>query len=185
MKNSKVSYRYAEALFREAKSQNKLDEVMSEMDQINNLVKISKDFRTLLNTPIIVQSKKMEIFSELFQNRVSELVLNFIVFLAEKGRENLLPSIYENFTHTYNLEKGLLPVTITSAENLSDELKTNIIHGVEKYTNKKVIPNYQVDSSLIGGITINIYNWVYDASLKRQLQLMHEHLLKGIKIKDI
>ncbi|MBR3090695.1 MAG: ATP synthase F1 subunit delta, partial [Bacteroidetes bacterium] len=92
--------------------------------------------------------------------------------------------IYISFNKLYYKEKGLLAVTVTTAIPLQEELKNEIINKLELTTNKKIIPTYIVDKTLFGGIVINIDDWVYDASIKRQLEIIHTHLIDKIAINN-
>ena len=180
MYNSKVAMRYAEALFIISKENNNLKQILDELEQISDIVKKSIELRNLIKSPIISDIKKEKLFFEIFQGKVSDITFRFLILLINKRRINLIEYIYISFVKLYNIDNGLIPITIRSAIELTDELKSNIISKVETVTSKKVIPNYVVDKTLIGGITIDINNCIYDASLKHKLDRVHNFLIKNI-----
>jgi len=57
--------------------------------------------------------------------------------------------------------------------------KKKIKNELEKITNKKINISFQVDKSIMGGIIIKIDDTVLDASVKRKLELLKEHMLKA------
>lgn len=74
-------------------------------------------------------------------------------------------------------------VRITSAQQLTDEERRNILGAVEH-----VIPfdadkvQYRVEPSMIAGIRIQSSSYFYDNSLKRKLNDLDGHLHKHINI---
>ena len=61
MSVSRVAYRYAQALLDLSTEQNSLDKVKADMMQLSTVCKESKEFATLLSSPIVDSKKKTEI----------------------------------------------------------------------------------------------------------------------------
>ena len=59
--------------------------------------------------------------------------------------------------------------TITSAIELTDTEKQKIVSKLEQSYKKEVVAKYFVDSSIIGGIIIDIDGKIIDASIKGRL----------------
>jgi len=60
--------------------------------------------------------------------------------------------------------------------DLSDVIKLKIVQKIEKQTNKKVIPDFKINISMKGGLLVKIQDWVFDASLKNQLEILFKKL---------
>ena len=60
---------------------------------IKNTMVASKELRVFLDNPIISSEKKGKVLKEIFDSKVSSDLTNFLQFLVEKGRENLLLEI--------------------------------------------------------------------------------------------
>lgn len=71
---------------------------------------------------------------------------------------------------------NILPVTITTANALENNLSLIITNKLTEWTGKTIIPDYQVDKSIKGGIKVRIEDWVFDASLKTKLQSLYREL---------
>ncbi|HPU24473.1 MAG TPA: F0F1 ATP synthase subunit delta, partial [Candidatus Kapabacteria bacterium] len=84
MNTERISIRYARALLDTAKPLNILDNAFNDLIKVETIISISQDLRNLIKSPIIKAHHKSKIFKEIFSNKVSEIVLNFLVLLAEK-----------------------------------------------------------------------------------------------------
>ena len=73
MKQPRVAHRYAKALLALSKETNKTDEVFQDMNLISKTVSDSKDFASVLKSPIVKSDKKAAIFTAIFSSKVSEL----------------------------------------------------------------------------------------------------------------
>ncbi|MBM2813369.1 MAG: synthase subunit delta [Ignavibacteria bacterium] len=182
MFEQKVSSRYAQAVLSTAISTGFADRVFDDFIIIRDTIKSSREFYTFLKSPIIRFWQKKKVFQEVFSSSVSELTLNFIILLADKHRESLLPSIIAQYQAQYNAENNRLPVEISSAVALSDDLKKKIMTRLEGYTKKTVLPEYSIDKKLKGGITVRIDDWVFDGSIKNQLEILFKKLSEGKEI---
>lgn len=178
MYNFKVASRYAEALFSIAREQNLNREVLDDLDFLCDLMDNSNDFNMLIKSPVIPHSKKKRLFDEIFKNKVSQVTYYFILLLAAKGRESLLKNIRHSYLKLYNTAEGYIPVTITTATPLPLELQEKIVMNIHNLTKRKVLPQYKIDSDVIGGIMLGIDNWIYDATIKRKLYLLKEQLMR-------
>ena len=182
MTEKRVSSRYARALLSTAKEADQVDTVFNDLDKIKKITGESRDFYNLLKSPVIPFWQKKDILKEILEPAVSELTLKFVLLLADKRRESMLGSIIEEYVRQYNEFKNRIPVAITSAVELQDEIRQKIQSKLEEVTEKIVLSDFIVDERLKGGILIRIRDWVYDASIRNQLQVLHEKLAsEGIK----
>jgi F-type H+-transporting ATPase subunit delta len=141
-----------------------------------NAVNASDEFVALLNSPVIRHIAKVSIFKEMFASNISQLMMNFLILLAEKHRESIIPDIFSSFTDLYNEEKKLVPVRFTSAVEIDEALRNKLIESIAKRTGKTVLPTFSVDPALKGGVTIRIADTMIDASLRHQLDILYTEL---------
>ena len=81
--------------------------------------KESQELRSLIISPIISDSKKEQLFEAIFKNKISDLTFDFLILLIRKNRINIINDIYISFNKLYYKEKGLLAVTVTTAQKSS------------------------------------------------------------------
>ena len=177
-KTSEVSRNYADALIEIIKSGRvDADTFLNELEIVNSVVSESKDLNSVLLNPSFTLDIKLEILSAIFKGKVSTEVSNFLNVLVEKNRIKEFPSIYSEFRYKLNEKNNTQPVYITSAVDLKDEQKNRIIATLTKKLNKTILPSWETDRSIIGGIIVKIYDNVIDMSLKGRIDRLSKSLM--------
>jgi F-type H+-transporting ATPase subunit delta len=176
MTEQKVSSRYAHALLEIAKQEGLTEKIYSDLKYVRRTIEQSRELKTLTFSPVVQFWRKKKIYEELLTDKIQQLTMNFIILLTDKRRESLLPDICYQYEVQYNELNNILPVEIESAIELSDDIKNKITKKIEKNTNKKVISDFRINKSMKGGLLVKIQDWVYDASLKNQLEILFKKL---------
>ncbi|MGA1307810.1 MAG: ATP synthase F1 subunit delta [Candidatus Kapaibacteriota bacterium] len=178
--STRIAQRYASALMDQALADGTLEQINSDFQYIMSLVRESDEMVAVLNSPVIRYNAKVGILKEVFGSHVSTLMMNFLIMLAEKRRESILPDIAASFTEMYNEEKKFIPVGFTSAVELDETMRATLIDTIAKRTGKTVLPTFSVDDALKGGITIRIADTMIDASLRHQLDILYRELTGSV-----
>jgi F-type H+-transporting ATPase subunit delta len=179
MKNLRVARRYAAALMSAAEQRGTMQAVSAELEAIGKLLQDSREFSLLVGSPVISAARKISVFRELFESRVGVEVMSFLVLLAEKGREEVLPEIIEQFQSLVRDRLGVVQVEVTSAVDLTDEQEQMLRRRLEAYTKKKVRMTVGLDKEIQGGLLIQIGDTILDGSLQHQLEVLRERFVKG------
>jgi len=174
---SRVTRRYAKALFDLAQEQNILDQIESDMILMQRILADSGDLGALLHSPIIQVVEKRRLLSEIFKGKVNKVTFDFINLLLDKNREELLSGIITYFFLYLDESKGILRGDLLTAYVLSDPQKTALKKQLDRITGKDVLLREKVDSSLIGGFIVRLDDTVIDTSIKNQLDKMREKLM--------
>lgn len=176
MTEQKVSTRYANAILDIAEQESLTKDIIRDFDLIKTMLDNSRELMNLIKSPVIADWKKKNIFEELILNKVHKLTMNFMLLLINKGRIDLLPSIIIQFGNLYNLHNNRVKAIIKSASVLTESVKSKVMLRLTELTGKIILPEYQTVKSVKGGISIQIDDWVYDATLKTQLELLRKQL---------
>ncbi|MCK5847016.1 MAG: ATP synthase F1 subunit delta [Bacteroidales bacterium] len=176
MSYSKIAKRYSKALFDFSKEQNSLESVKIDMDYIHELCQVSKDFVKVLESPILKIQKKKEIISAVLKDNISETTMKMLNIISESRREQIIPSMSDEFIKMYNESIGLMKVDLYSAVEISDEMKARISDKIAKETKKSIEIKQHIQEDLIGGFVLKMEDMLYDASLKSQLSKVKEVL---------
>jgi F-type H+-transporting ATPase subunit delta len=177
MNDSKISVRYAKALLQAAVDAKKEDAVRSDMVSLLECITASPDFKTLLESPVVADSKKVEIFDSLFAGNFCRLTIDFFKVLVRNKRENFLKMICLNFAEFYARSKNIKRVLITSAVETTDDVRQKVkalAKDVSEGSNVEL--SVKVDPEIIGGLIVQVDDKVYDASVKTQLAKIKENL---------
>jgi F-type H+-transporting ATPase subunit delta len=115
MNDSKISVRYAKALFELALEKDKLVEIEADMRLIME-ISLLDDFRDLLSNPVVLPSKKEKIFEIAFKDALNSLSFSLIRQLIRNGREQFLPAIARNFISSSEKHRGITQASLTTTK---------------------------------------------------------------------
>ena len=180
MSSTRLAHRYAKSLIDISVETNQLEVVYQDMKYLQAVCKASPEFRNLLSSPIIKADKKETIINAVTQANVSVLTTKFTKLLLTKGREKDLQEITVSFLAQYNELKGIHTVTLTTAIEISDELKQSIQAKASAATpNGSVELVTKVDSNIIGGFVLEFDNKLVDSSILRDLNDVKKQFSKN------
>ena len=171
MPNPRLAGRYAKSLIDLSIEKNQLEAVYNDMQYLQAVCKSSKEFVTLLRSPVIKADKKNAIITAVTGGKVSAMTSAFNKLLVAKGRENDLPEIVNAFVDQYNTIKGIHKVKLTTAVAVSDALKKAIVTKTSTEAGLAQIElETKVNEDLIGGFVLEFNNNLVDASILRDLK---------------
>ncbi len=179
MSEYRAASRYAAAILGVAQEARKLDEVSRDFQLIEKVTGDSPEFRSFLKSPVVNAEKKKKTLTEIFERKLGELTMKFILLLAAKGREGLLPEIVKQFYRLRDDRLGILNVTARTAVAFTPKQEEELTGQLEKVTKKKIHLKFVVDPTLKGGFTVHHEDTVWDASVRHQLEVLRERLAHG------
>lgn len=179
MTEYKVSFRYARAVLDLAEQAKLADTIYQDLEYVKRILNSSNHLRLFTINPIIQEWRKVRVYKDIFERWINPLTMNFLLFIIKKRRSNLIESIAEQYIIQYNELKNRKFVEIQSAVELDDELKSKTVSKINSLINKTIIPDFKVNPQLKGGILVKIDDWVYDGSLKNQLEQLRKQLVEG------
>jgi len=184
MKNIDIKYikaarKYAGALFQTAFEKFKTEKIYNEIVFVTETINTNPQLKEVLENPAVMLSDKQEIISKIFSVHIEKMTLDFLLLLLENGRINCLNSILDCMTELMNKIKNIINPVIISALELNDEQKHRIVSKLENKLDKKVMPDYLIDTDIIGGIIIKIDDKTIDCSIKGRFDNMKKQLTKG------
>lgn len=164
-----VSERYALSLYEVAKDGGMVERFMNELNQCAEVFGTYPDYLKLLTTPSIPLAEKQDTLKKVFEGRVHDYVLNFLMLLTEKRRIGLIAEIRKAYQDQYYFEENIAEVVAVTASPMAEDLQTKLCAKMCAVTGKKVILKNEVDPSIIGGIVVRIENRQVDTSVKTRL----------------
>jgi F-type H+-transporting ATPase subunit delta len=179
MNEIRIAKRYARVALSNAIEKSLIDTFYKDFVLVQNSIKGSRELGLLLKNPVTNKDKKISIVKELFGKHINNESFEFIRFLIDKGRDNIILEILNSFFEIRNEYLGLLEVNVFGFYPLSEDQQGKIKKELEETIKKKITVSFQVDKSILGGIIIKIDDTVLDASVKRKLELLKEHMLKA------
>lgn len=177
MSGLKVASRYAQSLLELSEENKSTDAVLADMNTLLATTNENRDFYLFINSPLIKADKKNDVFSKIFGG-FSELSSKFIQLLTKNNREMHLPLIAEEYISKVNQLRGIVPVTLTSAQKLDEKVKNSILEKISSAVKGQVDLTEEIDESLIGGFVVRMGDTRIDASVARQLNEMKKRLVR-------
>ena len=186
MQNPRLAIRYAKSLLDLAREKGQLEEAFNDMKLLDNICKTSREFTNILKSPIIKEDKKNQIIESVTSGRISTLTASFIKLLGNKSRESNLPEIISSFIEQYNVVKGIHKVKLTTAVELSDEMKNNFINRIKASEGIKNIElETSVNENLVGGFVLEMEGKKADASIRRDLMDVQKQFMNNDYIQKL
>ena len=181
VKNIKIARKYANALFEAGIEANVIDKVYNDILFIVETLKSNEQLADFMYSPLIKISDKKDVVSKLFAVHIQTVTLDFMNVLVDAGRFDVIEEISNQFSNVYNEEKNIVKPLITSAVELNEQQRANLLSKLEMKLNKKVEPEYSVNADIIGGLIVEIGDKTIDCSLKTKFDNMQKQLTKGNK----
>lgn len=178
IKISQAAKNYADALIEIAKSgRMAYDALFSDLQAANDAFKGSSELVMALENPAVDFDVKIDIINTVFSGKISQELINFLKILVEKKRVAEFSSIYAEFNNKFNKIQNIQSVTIVSAIELSKSQQNEILAKLSAKLNKKILPVWETDESIIAGLTVKIDDNVLDMSLKNRLEKLGKSLM--------
>ncbi len=167
---------YATALFEAAREQDRLAPVRDELAQIVEAEAEVPELRELLRNPQLDPRARANALEDLLSGG-EELLRNFLLVLADKGRTGSLEEIAREFERLNAEHEGIVHAELTTAVELSDEEAQTLLRQIEQASGRKVEATRSIDPDLIGGIVLQVGSHRLDASVRGRLERLRRELV--------
>lgn len=168
---------YAKALFLLAEDEKNTDNVLESVKGIEKILIDNPEFVKLLDSPAVKNEERIKIIDSTFVG-LETILLNFIKILCEKREIHSFVNCAKAFYEVYNESRNIEIATAITTKPLSDSQIKALTKKLEDMTGKTVIVNNEIDTSIIGGITLRFAGNQFDASIKARLDAFKEGLGK-------
>lgn len=171
MPNPRLASRYAKSLLDLAVEKGQLEQVYNDMVYLQEVIKSSREFLSMLRSPVITSDKKQKVIDAITKGSISEMSNAFTRLLIAKGREVELQEIIGAFIKQYKIKKGIHTLRLTTAVPISDSVKKLLIEQVKKTSDIQDIEvEEKIDPSIIGGFILQAGDKLVDASISYSLK---------------
>jgi len=177
MWNISVSRRWARALLELV--DNEVDVALWQLEAFSRAFAGTPSFAELLKNPGFSCSQQEAFMASLLQTTagINPYVANFMRLLAQRGRLAFLDTIIRVLHGMADLRKNRLRGKLTTAGALSPAQTKALQQALEEKTKKALLLETVEDKSLIGGVSIQVGNMLFDGSLRGQLETLRGRLV--------
>ena len=153
---------YSDALLNVLAEEGNPESAFDELDELVSATTASTAYDALAVSPEISRAEKDRILLRLFQGKLHPTLMTFIRVL----------------NRAWNLRQNKKTVHVCSAVPLGDAEKRELHKRLLETLGSEPILDLTVDPAILGGMTVQVGDIVYDSSLRSQLDRLRKQLVE-------
>ncbi len=171
-----AAQRYAGALFELASEKGVLDEVGNGLEKVRAALAESSELeRQLLGSKLSGEDKR-QLVQEKLAIDTHPFVSHLLCLLIDRHRESILYPTILAFFQQLEVERGILPVEVETAQPMDDAQRESFEKQLSEATGRQVTAQVRENPELIGGLRLIVDSRLLDGSVQRQLEKMKTYL---------
>jgi F-type H+-transporting ATPase subunit delta len=171
---------YARSLYElaeEAGGLEKIVELGEELHQLRGLARTMPGFGEFLASPIIEKHKRGEVLGRIFRDRITDLMLRFLLVVNDKGRMGHLDPIGQAYDEMVQAAHGRVDVDVYTAVAVDEKALRRIGRRIAEVLAKEPVLHVHTDASMIGGLTLRVGDQLMDGSVAARLRRFRQTLM--------
>ncbi len=174
---SAILGRYARSLAEVVFEESIEPKVTADLATYGEIFRAVPDLLEVFHSPAVPRETKDKVLDELMARYpVSPVVSNFLRILLQHNRIRFFEQIRDSYLKSVNERKGIVSAQVTTAGLLSEKELKDLTDRLGGITGKIVSVELRTDSSLLGGIVVQVGSTIFDGSIRTQLAEMKRHL---------
>jgi len=169
---------YSEALFDAARGEGKIDEIREQLGAFADALEQHRELNSFFFSPSFSSREKKEGVERVLVG-AEEIFVNFLNVLIDNHRMPVIFRIRKQYEELWREQNKLLPVEITSAVELDEDVARRIAERVEQQTGRRVELTRRVDDAILGGLVVRVSNMILDASIRNQLERLRRQVARA------
>jgi F-type H+-transporting ATPase subunit delta len=169
-----LAKRYAAALLKVTDAEGSTEETESFLLALKEAYVSQKEFRAVLAQPRVPRAMKKRLLTKIFEGKAKKSFTDFLQFLVDKNRQDILPEIADMFDRLADASKGVVKMTVKSWRPLTEAQHAALRTKLERLTGKKISLDARVDPAVRGGLLVMYGDTVIDGSVAHRLKVIGE-----------
>jgi F-type H+-transporting ATPase subunit delta len=170
---------YAESLLDAAAQRNATDELLEELRSlVGDVFRASPDLERVLSGATVGRDRKAQLIHSTFDGRASESFVHFLLVLNDHDRLELLRPILAAAEELNDQRKKRVRVKVQTAVPLPEDQREQLTRELRTLVHGEPILETEVDPDLLGGLVVRFHDWLYDNSVRTQLQTIRNQLIE-------
>ncbi|MDV6235785.1 ATP synthase F1 subunit delta [Leptospira ellisii] len=175
MNDSGVSKTYASALLG---ASNAPEEVEQELGDLVQLLFQEEKIRNFFLSPTVTLEEKENVLGKNLRGKISDITLNFLGVLLNRGRIIHLPEIQKQFTVELDKKKGRVRAKVKSYPSLEPAQAAKLGSILSEKFKSEFILEISEDKSLLGGFVVQFNDLKIEKSIASQLVEIKKSMLE-------
>jgi ATP synthase F1 delta subunit len=169
---------YARALFEVATERDALDEIHEQLDAFADAMRGNRELSVFFFSPYFSVPEKKDGLARAVTG-AHPAFNNFLQALIERHRMPAIFRIRTEFEALWEEAKKLLPVHVTSAIALDENLVRSLGERIGTQVDREVDVSSEVDPEILGGVVLRVGNVILDASIKNRLEQLRKQVAQA------
>lgn len=180
MNRSIVISRYALTLVKYVRATGQGEMVCVQAETLEKAISSVPDLRRMVTAAddVVNPAEKIQLLQAALGGRISPEMSRFLTLLNDNGRMSLVEDILRDFVNMYRRSIGIRKAHLTTVNEPSERLLQRLRALVKQKTGDDVIIEVSVDPSIVGGFVFDLDEYLMDASVKHQLDLIREEFIE-------
>lgn len=179
MKPVKQAKKYAKT-FMSVVGIEEMPKALVELGAVETLMQKSMEFRSLLVNPGFSAGDRAKALQQVAAKAgLSEKVVKFVMHLTEIRVIAALSDILKIATALYLERMKRAKAVVMTPVEVSKSYEERLKASLKKMIEREIDIEYVIDASLLGGVLVKVGSTMYDSSVKGQLRLLKDELIKG------
>jgi F-type H+-transporting ATPase subunit delta len=180
VRDESVARVYAEALYNAARKQGKVDTMLQQLEALVHEVFAAEPFLERgLASGAVRRDRKREAIDRAFGGKADPLLVDFLQVLNLHDRLGLLRAIARAFRDLNDEQVRRLRVRVGVATPLTQDQEGRLKAELKAHYNLDPVLDVKVDPDLLGGMVVQVGDWVIDRTVKSRLELLRKQLMAG------
>ncbi|MBU1048472.1 ATP synthase F1 subunit delta [Candidatus Bipolaricaulota bacterium] len=175
MRSQEIARRYAAALYQVSVDDDAVQRMDEELAALATGTTDGAEVRRFLAHPLIPRETKSAFLADAFPETTSRMK-NFLELLIRNRRETYLDLIYDQFVTIRTADEGMIQVTVSTAQVLSDDDKSRLSERLEAALKRPVRLAERIDETMLGGARIEAAGHVLDGTIRARLSELRKQL---------
>ena len=168
--SASIAGRYAQALFDIVKESGGIDQLATQINDLQAALEGSDALRDMITSPIYTRTQQQDAIRAIAAKMgLSAPLANTLALMAQNRRLFALPQLIARLQALIADDRGEVTADVVSAVPLSDDQKQRLTATLAEKLGKTVKLNTRVDESLIGGMIVKLGSQMIDSSIKSKL----------------
>lgn len=168
---------YAQSLFELADSaggRTRLEELSGEVDELGDFLRGQRELSEFMSSQIIAPEARDRSLRAIFEGKISDLLLRFILTLNRKGRLSRFLRIGEAFEEMVQEKFGRVEIDVYTRHPLPPDQLESIKSRLQEKMQREPVLHAYTDPGMIGGVKMQVGDRLIDASIATRLRKMRD-----------
>jgi F-type H+-transporting ATPase subunit delta len=133
----------------------------------------------VMMSPRVTKAAKAKVLGSAFRGFAAESFVRFLAAVVQRGRQGILPAISAAYQNAMDVHFNRVHAGVVTARPLDQKLRGQVEKRLTEAVGKTVLPHFQEDARIIGGLIVRVGDRVFDGSIRRRIQKLRYRMMGG------